>query len=368
MRKKTIFFYAASFFFNTPLFPISLYISSLSIAYIESNMAEGVGQEGFFWNSYPWVMPGNSSGGGGEERFSSDKNSLENHNQMKQHKMGGTLDGSSGRDQEVAATIVGGASKKNDDTLEIKKEIITEDTEVSLHNLKGKRELAPSDHDLHIWTERERRKKMRNMFHQLHALMPQLHQKVDKAAIVDEAVDYIKTLQQTLQWLETKKVERLDGPSTKTTTGSTRESFLADQGSSIGKVSSSSSNSLISFPLSSTKIFQTWVSSKVTLNVCDLDAHISICAPRKPGLLTAICYVLEKHKLEIVSADISTDELKSLFMIHVRVSNASLLSFSFFCLFPFLHHILCYNLVFVFFLLLQSFVFFLFCIIFCVTT
>ncbi|MFS7920079.1 putative transcription factor bHLH family [Helianthus anomalus] len=285
-------------------------------------MAEGVGQEGYFWNSYPWVMTGNSSGGGGgEERFSSEKNSLENHNQMKQqHKMEDTLDGSNDRDQEVAATIVGGASKKIDDTLEIKKEIITEDTEVCLHNLKGKRKLAPSDHDLHIWTERERRKKMRNMFHQLHALMPQLPQKVDKAAIVDEAVDYIKTLQQTLQRLETKKVERLDGPSTKTTTGSTRESFLADQGSSIGKVSSSSSNSLISFPLSSTKIFQTWVSSKVTLNVCDIDAHISICAPRKPGLLTAICYVLEKHKLEIVSADISTDELKSLFMIHVRAN------------------------------------------------
>ena len=35
-----------------------------------------------------------------------------------------------------------------------------------------------SDHDMHIWTERERRKKMRNMFSNLHALIPHLPPKV----------------------------------------------------------------------------------------------------------------------------------------------------------------------------------------------
>lgn len=34
------------------------------------------------------------------------------------------------------------------------------------------------DHEIHIWTERERRKKMRNMFGSLHALLPQLPTKV----------------------------------------------------------------------------------------------------------------------------------------------------------------------------------------------
>lgn len=34
------------------------------------------------------------------------------------------------------------------------------------------------DHELHIWTERERRKKMRNMFGNLHALLPHLPPKV----------------------------------------------------------------------------------------------------------------------------------------------------------------------------------------------
>lgn len=35
-----------------------------------------------------------------------------------------------------------------------------------------------SDSEVHIWTERERRKKMRNMFSTLHALLPHLPPKV----------------------------------------------------------------------------------------------------------------------------------------------------------------------------------------------
>lgn len=34
------------------------------------------------------------------------------------------------------------------------------------------------DHEMHIWTERERRKKMKNMFASLHALLPHLPSKV----------------------------------------------------------------------------------------------------------------------------------------------------------------------------------------------
>ncbi|OMO74672.1 hypothetical protein COLO4_26545 [Corchorus olitorius] len=66
-----------------------------------------------------------------------------------------------------------------------------------------------SEHEMHIWTERERRKKMRNMFSNLHALLPQLPAKADKSTIVDEAVTYIKSLQQTLQTLQKQKLEKL---------------------------------------------------------------------------------------------------------------------------------------------------------------
>ncbi|GJN02870.1 hypothetical protein PR202_ga20259 [Eleusine coracana subsp. coracana] len=62
---------------------------------------------------------------------------------------------------------------------------------------------------MHIWTERERRKKMNNMYNTLHSLLPRLPDKADKATIVGEAVDYIKTLEGTIERLEKLKVERV---------------------------------------------------------------------------------------------------------------------------------------------------------------
>nr|QJQ51194.1 bHLH transcription factor bHLH11.1 [Gardenia jasminoides] len=44
---------------------------------------------------------------------------------------------------------------------------------------------AEADHELHIWTERERRKKMRSMFSNLQSLLPQLPPKVIHASIVN---------------------------------------------------------------------------------------------------------------------------------------------------------------------------------------
>lgn len=50
-----------------------------------------------------------------------------------------------------------------------------------LMNGKGKKRAAGNEideHELHIWTERERRKKMRDMFASLRALIPKLHPRV----------------------------------------------------------------------------------------------------------------------------------------------------------------------------------------------
>ncbi|CAL5213857.1 unnamed protein product [Lathyrus oleraceus] len=66
-----------------------------------------------------------------------------------------------------------------------------------------------SHHEIHIWNERERRKKTRNMFASLHALLPDLPSKVDKSTNVDAAVKEIKNLQQILENLEKKKQDKL---------------------------------------------------------------------------------------------------------------------------------------------------------------
>ncbi|KAI3873769.1 hypothetical protein MKX03_009854 [Papaver bracteatum] len=224
-----------------------------------------------------------------------------------------------------------------------------------------------SDHEIHILTERERRKNMRNMFSNLHALLPQLPAKADKSTIVDEAVNYIKTLQHSLQKLQKQRLEMLIGgggggltlttptvleyePSSSSLvlasnspTSNTKEAFLADQaGPSSASLNIKSSSSVINDNMTFSSsapnnyLSVTWSSPNVVLSVNGDDAQISVCAPRKPGLLTTSCYVLEKHKLEVVTAHVSSDCYRSMFMIHAHVSSHYMLSsfiscFLFFC-------------------------------------
>ena len=158
----------------------------------------------------------------------------------------------------------------------------------------------------------------------------------DKSTIVDEAVNYIKTLQHTLQKLQKQKLERLQGAATTFTSQKpsldSREAFLADQGSSsnMAITPSNSSNSFSVVTARVPAVFQTWTSPNVTLNVCGNEAHISVCSAKKPGLLTTICYVLEKHKLEVVSAHVSSDYNRSMFMIQTNVSLYAVLTSTFF--------------------------------------
>nr|WCO08292.1 hypothetical protein [Suaeda aralocaspica] len=205
-----------------------------------------------------------------------------------------------------------------------------------------KKEGELSDHELHIWTERERRKRMRNMFQNLHLMLPQLPSKADKSTIVDEAVNYIRTLQSTLQRLQKKKLDRLQGvgpsnplpyePSVAATSRlamiSSRETFMADQ------VSSMNNNNSMNPPRSSIvhsastshllpAAIQTWTSPNVVLNICGNDAQFSVYAPKKLGLFAAICCVFDKYKLEVKTANMSTDLDRSIYMIHAQAANGA---------------------------------------------
>ncbi|KAG8364252.1 hypothetical protein BUALT_Bualt19G0108800 [Buddleja alternifolia] len=215
---------------------------------------------------------------------------------------------------------------------------------------KGKEEKGggggeSDDHELHIWTERERRKRMRDMFANLHALVPHLPARADKSTIVDEAVLYIRKLQLTLTQLHKLKEEKLNNTINPTNNPSiipqnklvilSREAFLAEQGSTSSKNVNSSAitlsnpnktqNTLLFSGPEFPAIFKTWTSPNVVLNVCGPDAHINVCGRKKPGLLTAICCVMEKYKLEVVSAQVSSGRGRRMYMIHAHVSTIFLL-------------------------------------------
>ncbi|KAM3220074.1 transcription factor bHLH95-like [Capsicum annuum] len=198
-----------------------------------------------------------------------------------------------------------------------------------------------SSHELHIRTERERRKRMRNMFEELQTLLPHLQPKADKSSIVDETVRYIKMLENTVDNLKEQKLERIqlgiarlsimNNPvmtPQKLRVGTSWEQFLADKGSASNSaaITPKNNNNVTGIPLLNTNVptdFETWSSDNVVLNVCGEEAHISVCCPKKPGLFTFICLVLEKNKIDIVHADVSSDQFRNLFMIQTHARGAS---------------------------------------------
>ncbi|XP_057974756.1 transcription factor bHLH95-like [Malania oleifera] len=194
--------------------------------------------------------------------------------------------------------------------------------------------------ETHIWTERERRKKMRDLFNNLHALLPHLPDKADKSSIVDEAVSYIKTLQQSVEILQQRKLERLRGTATTFNCGSSLavepswEPFVGGKElpPPVGENSEAYSHSydykiptspMISLADCNYSHFRTWLAGNVVASMCGDDAHISVCSLKKPGLLTTIFYILDKHKLDVISTHISSDQYRCMYMIHARGAGGS---------------------------------------------
>jgi len=132
---------------------------------------------------------------------------------------------------------------------------------------------------------------------------------------------HIKNLEEIKEKLEKKKQERLKSASPFGSESSvinsqwhpyeSRETFLADQGTIV---TSNPSN-----PMKQVG-FQTWSSQNVVLNICGGEAQFCICATKKPGLMTTIALVLEKHKIDVISANIMCNANGNFYMIMAHVS------------------------------------------------
>lgn len=121
-------------------------------------MGDGVAQDCFIWDDQAWTVTNSDNSGekSGQRRLpgsGASDSQLPPSGRKRSHavcKNGG--DGGGGKGNEAKSGGGGGGG-------------------------------VESDHEVHIWTERERRKKMRNMFANLHALLPQLPPKVIIVAI-----------------------------------------------------------------------------------------------------------------------------------------------------------------------------------------
>jgi hypothetical protein len=69
--------------------------------------------------------------------------------------------------------------------------------------------------------------------------------------------------------------------------------------------------------------FQSWSGANVVLSVSMDDAYISVCAPtRRPGVMVMLLSVLQNHRIDVVTAQVSSHAGRTLFSIYTRVCSS----------------------------------------------
>ncbi|CAA7405221.1 unnamed protein product [Spirodela intermedia] len=122
-------------------------------------------------------------------------------------------------------------------------------------------------------------------------------------AIVDEAINFSRSLEETLKGVEEASQEE-DAPMEPREASMTVEvKGLTDE---------------IYNPRPQQEYEICWASPNAVVSVTGDHAQISICSARRPGLLLTVAHVLEKHNLAVVSQHVSSDQFKDLILMHVQ--------------------------------------------------
>ncbi|KAK3158145.1 hypothetical protein QOZ80_2AG0133430 [Eleusine coracana subsp. coracana] len=180
--------------------------------------------------------------------------------------------------------------------------------------------------------QREQRARVNKMYDELSSLVPSVNKKTDKATIVGETIGFIKQLEGTLEKLEERKLQKLvqsrqaaaadlvaGSSSSAAPPDAAQEAQILPQGLSwLAKKKPEQSGVVAAAPPPIG--FQTWSEDNVVLNVAGDTAQISVCVPRRLGVLTMVLSVMEKYHIDVVGVQIGGDADRALFGISTSVN------------------------------------------------
>ncbi|KAG8059032.1 hypothetical protein GUJ93_ZPchr0002g25288 [Zizania palustris] len=198
----------------------------------------------------------------------------------------------------------------------------------------GRRRYGRKDH---VQAERQRRQRMKDRFNDLQALVPNLPTRIDKASIVVEAIDFIKSLQETVTNLERRKMERdivarVSSSAVLAPPLTTPAQAIVPVVARSWSMPAASGGQAVLSPAGAHRgrspvIPAAAPAPSVVVNWCgDEHAFIDIRAPRltrRHDVLTMVMGVLEKHSINVVTAQIDSDDSQSKFTIHTCVNRES---------------------------------------------
>ncbi|KAM0909811.1 hypothetical protein ACQ4PT_014543 [Festuca glaucescens] len=166
------------------------------------------------------------------------------------------------------------------------------------------------ERELHITTERERRKRMSEMFTKLCGLLPTLPDKVLSFCYTRDAAGTRQGRCRSQRW----GLIFSGGDSTYSPSG-------AGAGSGIWPTGEAPTSPVTVGAVPPVPVgLQTWSGQNVVLSLSGNDAWINVCVARRPGVLTMVMAVLKKHNINVVTSGISSDNAWTMFTIHARFS------------------------------------------------
>ncbi|XP_024533491.1 transcription factor bHLH36-like [Selaginella moellendorffii] len=134
----------------------------------------------------------------------------------------------------------------------------------------------------HIWSERERRKEVQELYDRLRLLLPlQSHSwKMDRCEVIAEAMALIQSLQRQIQELALRK------------------SVLEDRRRCKSRNLMIASSSLPAMDRGG---------GPVGLHICESDVFLSMSCSMRQGLVLSVLWILRQHQLLVQDATISID-------------------------------------------------------------
>ncbi|KAL4324077.1 hypothetical protein GQ457_11G015690 [Hibiscus cannabinus] len=164
----------------------------------------------------------------------------------------------------------------------------------------------------HIAVERNRRKQMNRYLSALRSLMPQSYvQRGDQASIVGGAINFVKELEQRLQWLSTKKEVKEERP--------TFAEFFTFPQFSTSSTSTRADDNSISVNESTVEIQPTI--ADIEVNMIENHANIKIRWQRLPSQLLKLVSGLNAMRFTILHLSVTSADRTVLYSFTLKIED-----------------------------------------------
>ncbi|MCO5589163.1 hypothetical protein L7F22_043129 [Adiantum nelumboides] len=177
--------------------------------------------------------------------------------------------------------------------------------------------------EIHIFSERQRRKGMTHLYTILHSLLPDAKPKTDRCTVLTEAMDYIHELQMRLNELGMQKNEILESIAEQLQVESSTATGSLMQGGSDSATLGRHVGSMDDF-ITEEMREEILAAADVVVRFCGRDAFITLNSPRRNGVWSAILHVLHEQDMDLLNVTLSTSNDMDYHCIHAKVLNSEL--------------------------------------------